>query len=58
VFGTHHIAYFIPPHIQARWFELNPPDNLAAGLPWALALGFLSARLGLWWGTWMARVQR
>jgi hypothetical protein len=58
VFGTHHMAYMIPPHIQARWFQLNPPDNLAVGLPVALALAFVSARCGLWWGNWMSRVQR
>ena len=58
VFGTHHIAYMVPPQIQARWFQFNPPDNVAAGMPLALALGFVSARCGLWWGNWMARVQR
>ena len=58
VFGTHHIAYMIPPHIQARWFVLDPADNLVVGLPIALVLGFVSARCGLWWGNWMARVQR
>ena len=58
VFGTHHMAYFIPPHIQQRWFQLNPPDGVLAALPVALALAFVSTRLGLWWGSWMARVQR
>jgi hypothetical protein len=58
VFGTHHIPYMVPPHIQARWFELNPPDRLASGLPIAAALAFVSARCGLWWGNWMARVRR
>jgi hypothetical protein len=28
------------------------------GLPVAVALGFVSARFGLWWGNWMSRVQR
>jgi hypothetical protein len=59
VFGTHYMAYMIPPHIQARWFELNPPDaTLASGLAFAAVLAFLSARGGLWWGNWMSRVQR
>jgi hypothetical protein len=58
VFGTHHVAYMVPPPVQARWFQLNVPDNLAAGLPVAAALAFASARCGLWWGTWMSRVQR
>ena len=58
IFGTHHIPYMVPPHVQARWFQLNPPDNLAAGLAVALVLAFVSARCGLWWGSWMARVQR
>lgn len=58
VFATERMAYMIPPQIQARWFELNPPDNVVAGLPLALALAFVSARCGLWWGNWMRRVQR
>jgi hypothetical protein len=58
VFGTHHMAYMIPPQIQARWFQLNPPDHVLAFLPIALALAFVSARCGLWWGNWMSRVRR
>ena len=27
VFGTHYMAYMIPPDIQARWFQVNPPDS-------------------------------
>jgi hypothetical protein len=50
--------YGVPPDIQARWYLLNPADNLAAGLPIAMVIGFISARFGLWWGNWMARVQR
>ncbi|HEX7136426.1 MAG TPA: hypothetical protein VF219_01195 [Vicinamibacterales bacterium] len=52
------MQYSIDPAMQARWYQLNPPDNLAIGLPIAAALGFVSARCGLWWGNWMARVQR
>jgi hypothetical protein len=58
VFGTDRMPYMIPPQVQARWFRLNPPDNLLAGLPIAAAIGCVSARCGLWWGNWMARVQR
>jgi hypothetical protein len=58
IFATHMMAYGVPPEIQQRWFELAPPDNLAAGLPLALALAFVSARCGLFWGNWMSRVQR
>ena len=58
IFATDRMAYMVPPEIQARWFELNPPDNVAAAVPWALLLGFISARCGLWWGNWMMRVQR
>jgi hypothetical protein len=58
VFGTHLMAYGVPPNAQARWWELSPPDNLIVGLPIALLLGIASVRCGLWWGNWMARVQR
>lgn len=58
IFVTHRMQYSVSPAMQARWYQLNPPDNLALGLPVALALAIISARLGLWWGNWMARVQR
>jgi hypothetical protein len=58
VFGSHRMDYGVSPQIQARWNTLNPPDNLAVGLPIAVAIGFVSARLGLWWGNWMSRVRR
>jgi hypothetical protein len=57
-FISHRMAYGADPSAQARWYQLNPPDNLAAGLPIALVFAFVSARCGLWWGNWMARVQR
>ena len=57
-FGSHRMDYGVPPEIQARWYQLNPPDNLAIGLPIAMVIGFVSARLALWWGNWMSRVQR
>ena len=58
LFGSHRMDYGVPPEIQQRFYELNPPDNLAVGLPIAIAIAFVSARLGLWWGNWMARVRR
>ena len=58
IFATDRMSYMIPPHIQARWFALNPPDNLVPGLALALGLAFVSVRCGLWWGNWMSRVQR
>ena len=57
-FATQLIPYSIPPAMQERWFVLNPADDLIVGLPIAMAIGFVSARCGLWWGNWMARVQR
>jgi hypothetical protein len=57
-FGSHRMDYGVPPEIQARWYQLNPPDNLAVGIPLAIGIGFVSARLALWWGNWMSRVQR
>ena len=57
-FISHRMPYTVDPSMQARWYRLNPPDRLAAGLPIALAIGYASARCGLWWGTWMSRVQR
>ncbi len=57
-FATHRMPYFMDPVVQARWYRLNPPNRLAAGLSIALAIGYVSARCGLWWGNWMSRVQR
>ncbi len=57
-FGSHRMDYSIPPQIQERWYRINDADNLRVGLPIAVALAFVSARCGLWWGNWMSRVQR
>src|SRR5258707_420391 len=57
-FASHRMPYSVDLAFQRHWYELNPPDNLASGLSIAVALGFVSARLGVWWGNWMARVQR
>ncbi|HJU43454.1 MAG TPA: hypothetical protein VJ691_11590 [Vicinamibacterales bacterium] len=58
LFGSHRMDYGVPPEIQARFYELNPPDDIVIGMPIAIALAFVSARFGLWWGNWMARVRR
>jgi hypothetical protein len=58
LFVSHRMPYSVDPSFQARWYVLKPHDNLTVGLPIALALGYASARCGLWWGNWMARVQR
>jgi hypothetical protein len=52
------MPYSADPAIQARWYVLKPADNLVRGLAIAIAVGYASSRLGLWWGNWMARVQR
>ena len=57
-FVSNRMAYGVDPAMQQRFYELKPPDGLAVGLPIAMAIGFASARLGLWWGNWMSRVQR
>ncbi len=57
-FGSHRMDYGVPPEAQQRFYQLNPPDNLAVGIPIAIAIGFVSARFGLWWGNWMSRVRR
>jgi hypothetical protein len=57
-FASHRMDYAVPPAAQARFYQLNPPDDLARGLPIALLLAMVSSRCGLWWGNWMSRVQR
>jgi hypothetical protein len=58
IFATDRMSFDIAPDFQARWYVLQPPDDLRVGLPIALLLAFASARLGLWWGNWMSRVRR
>jgi hypothetical protein len=58
LFISHRMPYSVDPPFQARWYVLNPPDALSTGLSIALAIGYMSARCGLWWGNWMSRVQR
>jgi hypothetical protein len=58
VFVSNVMQYSIDPEMQARWYVLKTPDNLVRGFSMSLALAFVSARCGLWWGSWMSRVQR
>jgi len=58
VFVSNVMQYSVDPQVQQRWYQLNPPDNIVKGLAISMVLGFVSARCGLWWGNWMARVQR
>ena len=57
-FVSHRMPYSAEPAFQARWYQLNPAEGLTAGWLIAIAIGFVSARCGLWWGNWMSRVQR
>jgi hypothetical protein len=58
VFASDRMAYMVSPPMQAVWYTINRPDNLAIGLPIAFAIALLSARRGLSFGLWMSRVQR
>ncbi len=58
IFATHRLPYLADQAAQRRWYVLEPADTLRTGIPIAVVLACLSARLGLWWGNWMARVQR
>jgi hypothetical protein len=57
-FISDRMPYSIDPDFQSRWYVIHPSDDLVRGFAVAIALGFVSARCGLWWGNWMARVQR
>jgi hypothetical protein len=58
IFAMDRMPYYADPAMQHAWFTLEPPDHVARGLAIGVALAFVSARTGLWWGNWMARVQR
>jgi len=57
-FVSDRMQYSVDPSMQARWYQLNPPNGIGTGFGIALILAFASARCGLWWGNWMSRVQR
>jgi hypothetical protein len=59
VFGTQRWSYnnTIGPWRYQFWRIRNDPLT-SVGVVTAVAIGVASARLGLWWGAWMARVRR
>src|SRR3954468_16796833 len=57
-FVSHRMPYSIDPAMQDRWYRLSPAEGLTMGWLAAIAIGFISARCGLVWGSWMSRVQR
>jgi hypothetical protein len=57
-FGSHRMGYATSPAMQARFYRINPPDNLVRGLAFATAVAFVSARVALYFGNWMSRVRR
>ena len=57
-FVSHRMPYSVDPAFQTQWYVLRPADNLLRGLTIAVVLGYVSPRCALWWGNWMARVQR
>ncbi|HEX4560356.1 MAG TPA: hypothetical protein VH113_00875 [Gemmatimonadales bacterium] len=50
----------LPGRWQYQFWNVDPGENplTAARLVIAVLLAMLSARIGLWWGNWMARVRR
>lgn len=57
--GTHWVPYSESPGDWLHRFWHQNSDPLTLGqCSIALALAMVSARVGLWWGTWMARVKR
>jgi len=41
-----------------RFWRIEADPVTASGLGWAAVFAIVSARVGLWWGNWMARVRR
>ncbi len=41
-----------------RFWRIEADPVTASGLAWGAVFAIASARLGLWWGNWMARVRR
>ena len=56
-FTTDRMPYMVAPAVQARWYASTRPTTSRRAADRAV-LAFVSARCGLWWGNWMARVQR
>jgi hypothetical protein len=47
-----------PGPYRYEFWHLDEDPVTAGGLGIALLLGTLASRIGLWWGSWMSRVQR
>ncbi len=58
IFAMDRMPYFADFRMQRYWYTMAAPDDVVKGLAVAVVLAFVSARTGLWWGNWMARVQR
>jgi hypothetical protein len=61
-FGQHSWYFGNDPNWEYRFkfppWELQSLPDFALGIAAAVGIGFLSARVGLWWGNWMRNVQR
>jgi hypothetical protein len=59
LFGAQRWSYFNPPEPwRYEFWRVHDDPVTPGGLVMAAALAVASARLGLWWGSWMARVRR
>lgn len=62
VFAVHRFPYYFEPNWEVTRFMFYPWDRtttaLITGLLSAIPLAIISARVGLWWGNWMRRVER
>jgi hypothetical protein len=61
-FGQDSLYFGNDPNWEYRFkfppWELQSLPDFALGIGVAVGIGFLSARVGLWWGNWMRNVQR
>ncbi|HKY04194.1 MAG TPA: hypothetical protein VJQ56_04865, partial [Blastocatellia bacterium] len=62
VFAVHRFPYYFEPNWEVTQFMFYRWDRtttaLLVGLLSAIPLAIISARVGLWWGNWMRRVER
>jgi hypothetical protein len=61
-FGQDSWYFGADPNWQYRFqfppWDLQPASQFAMGIGMAILIATLSARIGLWWGNWMQKVQR
>ncbi len=61
-FGQDSWYFGADPNWQYRFqfppWDLQPPSQFALGIGMAILIATPSARVGLWWGNWMRKVQR